>query len=525
MNRTLIDRLFVPRPSRAPEPIPSGLYHYMREHDGLYTRFHLRVEPDGAGMLIANATAAARLSPAGVVIAKGLMDGSGEGAILRELGQRFRGATPDQHRADLVRVQTLLRGLETPGDMYPIINLEDAAVSPHESQLMAPLEADIPLAEPGKLVPILDRLWEIGIPHIAILVPDDLNRSSNPNPAHLVRAVERAEDLGLICGVSGRASDLAGGSLIDDLAMAGVDHVTAFYASSNPEIHDALFGEGDHEAVARVFARTQELEVADVGHIPLVQDTVNTLEDTLEALLALEVPNAAFFAIATTDEEGDGAIPAEAMRQIAAQVEEDAGDAQVRYLWEPPVKRNPNLTLIEQVRAGPRCAGDVAVRIEPDGSVIPPRGPFKAAGNLLRDSWETIWGRDVFRIYRERVETPTRCDVCPGLAICAADCPREPEGWAFGRYSRGIALFVVFLLLVLFTTPVSAQSYAFSVETMQMEVFVQPDASVRIEYDITFNNGASAHAIDIVDIGTPHKDYDTGNMVATIDGVVVTDIR
>jgi radical SAM protein with 4Fe4S-binding SPASM domain len=72
----------------------------------------------------------------------------------------------------------------------------------------------------------------------------------------------------------------------------------------------------------------------------------------------------------------------------------------------------------------------VAVRVELDGSVIPPRGLYQSAGNLLRDAWETIWNNEIFRIYRERVEAPTRCDVCPGLAICAADCPREPAGWA-----------------------------------------------------------------------------------------------
>jgi len=68
--------------------------------------------------------------------------------------------------------------------------------------------------------------------------------------------------------------------------------------------------------------------------------------------------------------------------------------------------------------------------VEADGSVYPARGPMTAAGNLLRDSWESIWENPVFLRYRKRVESPTRCDVCPGLEICAADCPGNPEGWA-----------------------------------------------------------------------------------------------
>jgi radical SAM protein with 4Fe4S-binding SPASM domain len=402
----------------------------MREHDGAYTRFHLRVEPDGAGMLIANATAAAQLTASGVVIAKGLLDGDDLADILNSLEKRFRGASRDRFQADLARVQNLIRDLVIPGDTYPIFNFEDATLTPHEAELIAPLKADIPLAGPEQLGPILDRLWKVGIPHVTILV------SEQPNPAHLIRAVEHAEDLGLICGISGRGSDLVAGTLLDDLALAGLDHATVFFASSDATIHDALFGEGDHAAAKAVFARTQHLEVADVGHVPLVSSTLAGLDETLAALLELMVPNAAFYAIASdTDNSNDGAIAADAMRQVAAQVEEDSNEAQVRYVWETPIKRDPTLSLIEQVRQGSRCSGDVAIRIEPDGRVIPARGPYQAAGNILHDSWDAIWQHPAFRRYRERVEAPTRCRVCPGLAICAADCPAEPAGWAEGYSS------------------------------------------------------------------------------------------
>lgn len=425
--KNFLDRFVYIKPAAPPSPIESGLYHYMREHDGAYTRFHLRVEPDGAGILIANATAAAQLTASGVVIAKGLLDGNDQADIISDLEQRFRGASRERFQADLARVQNLIRDLVVPGDAYPIFNFEDAALTPDEAELIAPLEADIPLAGPDQLDPILDRLWQVGIPHVTILVPE------HPNQAHLVRAVERAEDLGLICGISGRGSDLVPGTLLDDLALAGLDHATVFFASAEPAIHDALFGEGDHAATQDVFTRTQQLEVADVGHVSLVGSTVAGLDETLAALLELMVPNAAFYAIATDATDGsDGAIAANAMRQVAAQVEEDSNEAQVRYMWETPVKRDPKLALVDQVRRGPRCSGDVAIRIEPDGTVIPARGPYQAAGNILHDSWDTIWHHPAFRRYRERVEAPTRCHVCPGLAICAADCPAEPAGWAEG---------------------------------------------------------------------------------------------
>ena len=93
------------------------------------------------------------------------------------------------------------------------------------------------------------------------------------------------------------------------------------------------------------------------------------------------------------------------------------------------------------------------------------------------------------------------------------------------RTSRLWLLVIVGFLLLSLGQPVQAQTYAFSVPELRMFVDVQPDASVRIEYDITFENEGYASPIDVVDIGTPHDDYDIDNFSANIDGNVLTDIR
>ena len=92
LDREVARFLFIPTRRNPPAPIPHGLFHYMREVDGTFTRFHLRVDPDGRGMLMANASAAARLSPVGVRMAKGLLDGLTKDEILNETRQLFRGA-------------------------------------------------------------------------------------------------------------------------------------------------------------------------------------------------------------------------------------------------------------------------------------------------------------------------------------------------------------------------------------------------------------------------------------------------
>ena len=85
-----------------------------------------------------------------------------------------------------------------------------------------------------------------------------------------------------------------------------------------------------------------------------------------------------------------------------------------------------------------------------------------------------------------------------------------------------LALSLVLFLILPLNAWVSAQSYSFAVPVLKMQVYVQPDASVRIVYDITFDNYGSA--IEIVDIGTPHSGYDISNMRASINGVELSRI-
>jgi radical SAM protein with 4Fe4S-binding SPASM domain len=397
----------------------------MQESEGgTITRLHLRVERDGSGMLIANAAAAARLTSTGTLIVQGLLDGDDEATILQQLQANFGGAKEAVMRADIERVQALVDQILEPGDTYPVFNLAADPFSPESAELIAPLQATVPLAEPERMVPLLDRLWTIGIPHVTFLMSDA------SQSADLVRAVERAEDLGMIAGVRGRPADLT--PHLSELVMVGVDHVTVPYASDDAATHDALLGPGDHAAATDLFTWLETNGVCAVAEVPLVEATLEALEPTVFSLLELGADNIVFVAYATADPAltEDGAFFADAMPQVANRVEEVAHSAQARFIWAPPVARDPAMPLQAQIRLGPRCVGDVAIRVEPDGSVIPPRGRYRTAGNILQDDWSAIWHHEAFRAYRERVEAPSRCDICPDLLICVAGCPSDPRSWA-----------------------------------------------------------------------------------------------
>ncbi|MBN1249351.1 MAG: radical SAM protein, partial [Anaerolineae bacterium] len=329
-----LKRLLTLQPAETATPVMPGLYHAVHETDQAFARFHLRVENDGTGMLIANAMAAAQLTSTGVVIAKGLLEGKSEDQVLAQLRQHFGGAREEVMRADIARVNQLIEQIKAPGDTYPVFNLEDAATSPYSAALIAPLQASVPLGAPDQMLAILDRLWEAGIPHVVFLAAPGFA------PGHLIRAVERAEDIGMIAGVRSRASELDDEGFMADLRQAGIDHVTFLYAANDPAIHDALCGAGDWAAAERLLAWLEEYQISAVAEVPLVQTTLDVLEETVEALLSKGADNLSFVAYPTTEgalAQEEGIFTADGMAQVATTVEETANLAQARFMWNPPV--------------------------------------------------------------------------------------------------------------------------------------------------------------------------------------------
>ena len=241
----------------------------MRPADGTQARFHLRVNASGNGVLLANAACAVRLHPSGVIIAKGLLEGLDENAIVEKLEKAFSGVTRQQATADIKHVLSLIATLEKPHHDYPILNPADPSFSPHAAPLERPISADVPLCKPFYMEPILCRLWDEGIPHVTIIVGKD------PVEKDLIRAVEKAEDLGLITGVRGRGCDLAHCTRIPDLAQAGLDHLDVYCLSTDEQIHDSLLGKNDYKLAVKALVMAQKREVCPVAVVALVKPTLD----------------------------------------------------------------------------------------------------------------------------------------------------------------------------------------------------------------------------------------------------------
>ena len=80
-------------------------------------------------------------------------------------------------------------------------------------------------------------------------------------------------------------------------------------------------------------------------------------------------------------------------------------------------------------------------------------------------------------------------------------------------------------ILLVKVEPVKAQDYSFDVVSEKVNVYINQDASITIEYWIQFTCHEGAHPIDIVDIGFPNEQYDLQSVEADINGNELTDIR
>jgi hypothetical protein len=90
------------------------------------------------------------------------------------------------------------------------------------------------------------------------------------------------------------------------------------------------------------------------------------------------------------------------------------------------------------------------------------------------------------------------------------------------KYLRLILLLM--MLLGLNFSSISAQTYSFEVTQSVVNVYINSDGTLSIEYNLQFKNDASASPIDYVDIGLPNKNYDNANVTAYVDGIQLSDI-
>jgi len=364
------------------EPLPAGIYHYQTPQDADYPyRLHLRLEPDGNGVLIVNASTVLHLNQTAAEGAYHLVQETPEDQAAKEIARRYRvsGKQALQDYQDLKeRILTLI---DLP-DLDPVTFLEFERDDPYAGDISAPYRLDcaltyrLPQGQDADMGPtkrvdrelnteewqgIIDKAWETGIPHLTFTGGEPTLRDDLPE------LIKHAEKNGQVTGLLSDGLRLADVDYLNTLLFTGLDHLMMVL---HPE------DEGAWAALEKILPQ----DIHTTVHLTLTPENANSAEALLERLSGM---GANAVSLSATTSELDEVL------QITA---EQATNLGISLVWDVPVPysdSNPIALETEEDKT-PQGAGRAWLYVEPDGDVLPAQGVNQILGNVLTDEMDTI---------------------------------------------------------------------------------------------------------------------------------------
>lgn len=427
----------------AENPAASGLFHYDRQGPGWQARVHLRLDPDGSGLLLVNANRVVHLNPTAAWMAHQLLEGRTPEETAQSLTHRYR-VSADQARADCLHFAENLEQLIHPEDLCPVHDLDLEITIPFSARPSAPYRMDLALsyacnndcahcynARPRTLPSlntdewkvILDRLWEIGIPHIVFTGGEPTLFASLPE------LIAHAERNGQITGLNTNGRRLQDRRFVDRLVEAGLDHVQITFESHDPAIHDRMVkARGAWKQTVAGLRNVLDSPLFVMTNTTLLQDNSPYLGETLAFLSAEGVPTVGLNALIYS---GAGATVGTGLREaelppLLDLARRHTDEHNQRLIWYTPTQYCHFDPMQLELGVKGCTAALYNMCVEPDGAVIPCQSYYQPLGNLLKDPWQTIWNHDLAVSLRERRYVAEKCKDCALLPECGGGCPLSP---------------------------------------------------------------------------------------------------
>jgi len=367
------------------EPLPSGTYHYIAPQDDPRNyRLHLRIEQDGTAILIVNAATILHLNETAAEYAYHLVNCTPQEQVIKSISSRYRvsrSQTQEDYQDFLERIDAIV----TIPDLDPVMFLDFDRQRPYEGAISAPYRLDcaityqLPEGVDGDFSPqkrvshelttdewqrVIDKAWEIGIPHIVFTGGEPTLRSD------LITLIEKAEANGQVTGLATDGFKLNDQEYLNALLQTGLDHLLFIHNVENDFAWESLRGVID-------------ADIYVVVHITITPENVADTPDLLQKLKSIDVY--ALSLSTTSDSLNDDM---ESIRELAAEQQFDlVWDIPVPYSSHNPVALELNAAEVEL----PEGAGRAWLYVEPDGDVLPAQGINLVLGNVLTDTWDKIW--------------------------------------------------------------------------------------------------------------------------------------
>ncbi len=417
----------------------TGVFHYKWEKDEQSSRIHLRIDPDGSGLLIVNANRVFHLNPSATRMAFYALGKVPHDKAVKSLAREFEVKSSDLI-ADYDLFQHDIESLVN-NEVCPICDLDLETTAPFCANLTAPYRMDLALtyrcnnscahcynARPRNFAEksthdwfnILDKLWEIGIPHIVFTGGEPTLREDLPD------LIRHAEKNGQITGLNTNGRKLSDKSYVNRLVESGLDHVQITLESHDARIHDKMVcHEGAWEETVTGIRNVLDTRLYVMTNTTMLTHNQSSIPQTLEFLAAIGLPTVGLNALIYSGRGktvGTGLLEAE-LSPLLNLAKKITSDHNQKLIWYTPTQYCNFDPVLMDLGVKGCTAALYNMCTEPDGNVIPCQSYYQPLGNILDDPWEMIWNHDLAISLRERRNVPSKCNGCLVFSECGGGCP------------------------------------------------------------------------------------------------------
>jgi len=429
--------------SKQPEliDISPGLYHYIRGEGENKKRVHLRVETDGNGVLVVNASQMMHLNLSATLMAKIILDDVDDAHAVRVIKKKFN-IKKARALADYRSFKESLEHIISPFEnACPICDLNLETLQPFSQKPSAPYRMDLALTyrcnnhcvhcyndtsrakiefttDKWKLV--LDKIWDIGIPHVVFTGGEPTLR------ADLSELVSYADQLGMVTGLNTNGRRLKDADYVTQLAAAGLDHIQITLESHDAAIHDAIvMAPGAHVQTVEGIRNALATRLYVMTNTTMLRRNAPFMDETLRFLHSLHVPTIGLNGLiyAGRGAEVDEGLSESELPDLLSTAKAFTEQTGQRLIWYTPTQYCRFNPLDSGLGVKGCTAALYNMCVEPDGSVLPCQSYYHSLGNLLVDDWDSIWNHELCISLRTRQYVPSECRDCELLSTCGGGCP------------------------------------------------------------------------------------------------------
>jgi hypothetical protein len=365
------------------QTLTPGMYHYISPADDPRNyRLHLRIEADGSGVLVVNASTILHLNQTAAEYAYCIIKNMTPKDAANRISARFT-VTKEQAQLDYLNLVDRLQILINTPDLDPETFLDFDRRPAHASNPTAPYRLDCALtyrlpadAEPQaapvdrvkqeltteQWLAIFDKALEIGIPHIIFTGGEPTLRRDLPELiAHL-------EKNGQVAGLISDGKLLGDPQSLQKILQNGLDHLMIVLQPGDEQIWDTI----------------QKIVLEDIFLAVHLTVSVENLEQIPELLSRLAAIGVRAVSLSTSDP---------ALKDQLESVRNQVAQKQMQLVWNLPVPYSALHPIALETTQWSQYpgAGRDWLYLEPDGDVLPSQGENKVLGNFLTDAWEKIW--------------------------------------------------------------------------------------------------------------------------------------